>query len=417
MSTIPPHKELVEEALIASIILSNNPLEVFRRLPLKSEHFFTVFGGAAFAVLETAAKDNENLDYIAFCGRMLDKGIKHSQVAEIIGNIQATDPTYDRSDKFDLYITQLAEECAKRKIQQTYQTLAHAPQEFIDMVKKIEIDFVKTEVEGVNQIFEKYKTDYDKNKNLIEGRGTVGVVTGFSWIDEKAPFTDGNTTVLAAAPGVGKTALALNMAINASMFGFHVLFFTAEMSKNEVMERLYAYITSVSSTKFKYYNADSSLGIIEREIAQIANKLKIIDSRISSDDVLRTTINVNKKEKVDLVVVDYIQFLADKREKGETDDMRIGRIMKNITDTAKECGCAMLALSQFSREGVRAEPQLHHLRGSGNIEQDASTVLFLQRDPEDVVATLTIAKNRHGQAGISAKLKFMPSITKYTEQP
>jgi replicative DNA helicase len=307
----------------------------------------------------------------------------------------------------------LAEELVKRKIREKYNSLAEAPAEFVEAIKKIELDFItESKPKNIGELFAEYSEKYASRKERIANGGAVGVITGFSKIDENCAFEAGGLVVLAAKTSVGKTALALNIAINAAMFGQKVLFFTAEMQVNELMHRVLAQLTGVSSLKFKYANADHSMAVATNEVEAIKDKISFIEaSKITSSDICRI---IEKEKDVDLVVVDYIQYLQDKVEKGQTNNDRVGQITRNLKSAAVGNSCAILALSQVNR-AASGIPELHNLRDSGNIEQDSDIVLILHReDRDEVLADLVVAKNRNG-AIYKTKIKFDKNLTKFYE--
>lgn len=407
MNTVPSHKLDIECYMICSLIV--NP-DLYGKLAIKEDHFYHHNNLLAFKCLKEMHRTSEAVNLITFGGRLFDAGGKISEFSSLLGSKECFSELF-----VDAYLKQLAEETAKRKILKEYQNLKNAPKEFIEEMKKIELEFIENKPKTLEQSFDDYVENYNLKKAKLNSKGSVGLVTGFSKIDSNCTFDEGNLIILAANTSVGKSALALNIAVNSAMFGQNCLFFSAEMSINELLERMFAQLTGVSSTKFKYCNADSSLQLAKNEIQSCKDSLKFINAAsLTSDDICRIVRQESSIKKPDLIVVDYIQYLKDKIEKGNTNNDRIGNITRNLKGLAMDLRCSVLALSQVNRN-TKGVPELSNLRDSGNIEQDADIVLILHREEkEDVIADLVIAKNRNGQV-MKTNLKFNPSLTKFYE--
>jgi replicative DNA helicase len=233
-----------------------------------------------------------------------------------------------------------------------------------------------------------------------------GVPTGLADLDNcLAGLQDSNLIILAARPGMGKTALALNtIALNASVnHKVPVGFFSLEMSKEELVDRLLVAQAEIDAWKLK----TGKLGPAEFE--KISEAMGILaEAPLYIDDTpgisvleMRTKARRLKAEhNLGLIVVDYLQLV-----KGRTQDNRVqevAEISQGLKNLARELKIPVIALSQLSRaienRGAGSSPQLSDLRESGSIEQDADVVMFLYReDAEDLEnVKLNIAKHRNG---------------------
>ncbi len=397
-------KPVTEYYMIATLIIYPQLLNV---LPIKDEHFWFSNNKLAFQVLDEMNKNNEAINLITFGSRFFDKKGKVSEIKALFvrGNFY--------SELFaETYLRLLSDELVKRKIVEKYEKLSNAPKEFIEEIKKLEDDFIESRPKAIGELYDSYVEEYNIKKEKLKKEGAVGLITGFNMIDKGCSFEEGNLIILAAKTSVGKTSLALNIAVNTSMYGQKVMFFSSEMTIQELLNRTFAQLTGTSSTRFKYANADNSLQLAKNEINACKDNLIFIEAAgMTSDDICRIA---RKQKDVDLIVVDYIQYLKDKVEKSGTNNDRIGNITRNLKGIAGELRCSTLALSQVNRN-VQGEPALHNLRDSGNIEQDADIVLILHREGnEDVDANLIIAKNRNGRITVG-RLKFKPELTKFHE--
>lgn len=403
----PPHKQDIEYYTIASLLTNPRQLDV---LPLKEEHFYCADTNLAYKTMRSMRDDGEEINLVTFGGRYHDAGGKISAITSVLSDFSNVSDIYLGS-----YLKQLAEELAKRKIHFEFQNMENAPLDFIAKVKKIEMDFIHGAPKSVSDLHDEYMARYKEKKERSK-TGGIGVITGFKAIDNACPLEPGALTILAAKTSIGKTALALNISVNSAMFGHKVLFFSAEMGVFSLMDRMYAQLSDTSSTKFKYANADAALALVKNEVNHCGENIKFIEANhYTSEDICRVSHQQSSLFKPDLVVVDYIQYLRDEAGKSGTNNDRIGKIVRNLKGLSIELGCSVLALSQVSRaaDGI---PQLHHLRDSGNLEQDADVVLILHRDDRDSVdAKLVIAKNREGMADLKQDLKYKPSITKFYE--
>jgi len=269
----------------------------------------------------------------------------------------------------------------------------------------------------------------------LEGRGSTGLKVGFSRLDNLTQgFQPGNLIILAARPGIGKTALALNFALRAAeLHHASVAFFSLEMSKEEVFTRL---LSAHSSVNMKQVQA----GTFDEEI-----QAKLLRSR---DALLELPIYINDQagitireitamvdrhlsrsnQKLDMVVVDYLQLMSSpdsSRAAKQSEAVRIGEISRGFKLLAKDHKMPVVVLSQLNREVEHRQggrPQLSDLRDSGSIEQDADIVMFIHRkmkavlegEEDDRSAELMISKHRNGPTGAVA-LWFQGEYARYRE--
>ena len=259
------------------------------------------------------------------------------------------------------------------------------------------------------------------------GNTLPGLSTGLSAIDGKINgLNKSDLLLLAARPGMGKTSLALNIALNAAKAsGKTVAIFSLEMSRDQLVQRLIASEGLIENTRLVTGNLRESDWV---KIAEAASTLSRLDIRID-DNPLLTVADMNAKcrrlDNLGLVVIDYLQLMSSAGGKGYSGENRqqavsdISRMMKIM---AKELQVPVLCLSQLSRANEKREdkrPMLSDLRESGSIEQDADIVMFIYRDDyynEDSekrnIAECIVAKNRHGETG-KVELRWMPDYTTF----
>lgn len=264
----------------------------------------------------------------------------------------------------------------------------------------------------------------ERLQERLEGRLSPGVRVGFPRFDELTQgFQPGNLIVLAARPGVGKTALALNWILRSALGrngqDSHCgAFFSLEMSQEEVFLRLLA---AHSQTNMKDIQAGRAANRLQDLLASrhelatlplyICDQASITVPQIQNM-VLKQGSQSNRR--IEFVIIDYLQLLSSpegSRGAKQNEAVRIGEISRGLKLMAKDFGIPVVVLSQLNREvehRTGGRPQLSDLRDSGAIEQDADIVAFIHRkmvamaaeEEPDPHAELIVAKHRNGPTGI-----------------
>ena len=308
--------------------------------------------------------------------------------------------------------------------------------EVVDRAEKLLLDVTNRDVRQSEQTLEEIMGElYEElEEQSMSGDKTLGVQTGFPKIDEcLLGLRPGQMIVLGARPGVGKTSFALNLATNAAYHGASVAFFSLEMSKAEIAQRLLA--------------AEARIGLQEIRSARIrddqwpqileaVNQLSQLD--IVIDDTPGTTVTevrakarrMLRGKKLGVVILDYLQLVSPPQggHRADSRATEVGEMSRGIKIMAKDLEVPVIALSQLNRtveNRTGKRPQLSDLRESGSIEQDADIVCFLDRSMnEDEAAredrpavgetTFIIAKNRSGSLA-DVPLTFLASSTKFVE--
>lgn len=293
----------------------------------------------------------------------------------------------------------------------------------------------------------------DHFDELAKRRGQViGVPTGFKDLDDVTTgLRAGTLNILAARPGVGKSALALNIALNAARQGVRVIFFSLEMSADDLYQRVLATASHVPLSNMRKGTLEQHIDAIAQAWNEL-NELPIVidDTTDVTIDDLRTRVRRFVVDKTHgglsksalthgydpqgdqpekfLVIVDYLQLMSARRGRpSENRNLEVSEMSRGLKVLAKSLDIPVIALSQFSRgpeqrKGKR--PVLADLRDSGSIEQDADLVLFLDRSmneeeaadpnrPDFNLANLIVAKNRAG-AVRDITLHFEAPLTKFS---
>ncbi len=263
------------------------------------------------------------------------------------------------------------------------------------------------------------------------GGATPGLLSGFDDLDELTDgFHPGKLYVLAARPGVGKSALALNIADYVGFEGGRpVLFVSLEMTAGELSDRFLMARAQVDGDLLKVpsrmgESCRQRLEYVAREVAP-QSRLSVFDpSHLTITQLAARARRHRHRHGLGMLVVDYLQLVDGQRQRGENREQEIARISRRLKAVAKELKIPVIALSQLnraveSRGGNR--PGLADLRESGQIEQDADCVILLHRpelyDPNDHPgeAYAIVAKNRGGKVG-QKTLKYVKSQTRFETQ-
>jgi len=296
------------------------------------------------------------------------------------------------------------------------------------LLKRVVLGGYKISTKDAFQEFAKEIFDRTKKKFL-------GVETGFTQIDLLINRLE-DLVILAARPGMGKTALAINIARNVAERR-PVLFFSLEQSRDQVFERMLAAESEVGheeirtgafigdpKDKIKVENAEEAL-------LKVFERIHVDDKPGVTAAYIASVARQKKYEwgEIGLIIVDYLHIMAlnDKLPTVES----LGEATKILRDLGKELGCPVLLLSQLSRQNENREnnkkpnrrPQLSDLRASGEIEQTADIVMFLYRDsyyelagmgPEDDSMEVIVQKHRNGRTGI-ATIRWLPRLVKFKD--
>ncbi len=270
---------------------------------------------------------------------------------------------------------------------------------------------------------------YDRLEELAQSDSTIpGLSTGLHDLDRKiSGLNKSDLLLIAGRPGMGKTSLGLNIALNvAKKYPKTVAFFSLEMSREQLALRL------LSNESF----LDNQKLVTGQLTDEDWAKLSIASSALSQTDIRVddnpsiTVAEMNAKcrrlDDLGLVLIDYLQLMtaAAPGKTGENRVNVVSEISRALKIMAKELNVPVICLSQLSRANesrTNKRPMLSDLRESGAIEQDADSVMFIYRDDyynenseEKNIAECIVAKNRHGETG-TVKLQWLPQFTTFSD--
>jgi replicative DNA helicase len=271
----------------------------------------------------------------------------------------------------------------------------------------------------------------------LEQKQSFGVPTGYLELDGKLRgLHPTDMIVLAARPSMGKTSLAMNIAENAALGKnkehkqFSVGVFSLEMSQEQLVRRMLFSRARIPAWREQIHKSDH--GKLVSAADQLGKAKIVVDDSAGLDvmDMFSRARRMKRVYDVDLIVIDYLQLLHDKRRMRDGRQQETASISNTIKKLAKDLGVPVLILSQLSRApeqgGRDGKPRLSDLRDSGAIEQDADVVLLLTRpsfndahkgdvDEDDPLAEVIIAKHRNGPTG-TVEMNFFKEFTRFEDR-
>lgn len=257
----------------------------------------------------------------------------------------------------------------------------------------------------------------------------MGIPTGFSYLDKvlSGGFHRSDLILIGARPGMGKTSFALNVARNMAVKGRKTVFFSLEMSNEQLAQRIISTEARIVSNKFRTGD------ISDADWDKIGMALEhLVNAELYFDDTANITVpemkaRIRRMKGVECVVIDYLQLMSDPRYK-DNRVQEISKITRDLKLMAKDLNIPVITCSQLSRNTAKTSdhrPQLTDLRESGSIEQDADIVLMLHRESyykndkneeneSDInKAEVIVAKNRHGSTE-TVDVAWNPEFTMFS---
>lgn len=432
----PPHSPEAERTVLGALLLDPEAIIKISDF-LKPEDFYDPAHRQIFDVMYKLYNAHEPIDFITVSNKLADNNsIQAIGGSAFLADLASSVPTsshiyqYGQIVKGKALHRNIIE--AGRKITGLGYEVDRAIPELLDEVEKtvfgITNTFIKEKFVHIRDVlderYEKFAELHASDENTV----VKGVPSGFAGLDAKlSAFQPSDLIILAARPSMGKTALALNIATNAAIkYGKTVGVFSLEMSKEQLVDRLFSSMLGVDSWKLQRGKLDDSdfqnMGPIMDDLSK-AN-IYIDDSSASSMPEFRTKARrLQMEHGLDMLVIDYLQLMSTGNNSYAGNRVQeISEISRSIKQIARELRIPIIALSQLSR-AVESRPdkipQLSDLRESGSIEQDADIVMMMYRDDyynEDTdrqgICDVYIRKHRNGPIG-RVELLFKKEQTRF----
>jgi len=431
-----PQNIEAEQALLGTIIIYPDAMITSTESGLSGRDFFIDRNKVIYEALEKLYKDNKPTDFTSILALLNDL-----QLTDKIGGIDYLSSLSDAvvsGYSAQHYINLIKEKSTLRQmIATSEEVITMAFDSSFDVEKVMdnaERNFMNisqqrntSDFRYIDEVLNKVLDTINQYKTT--GGRPTGVKTGFKILDNVTHgLQSGDLIILAARPGVGKTALALNVAINASKNNDlkSVAIFSLEMSAESLLERMLSTESQVNSSILRAGTTSGEQHIALNEGSTRLRNLPIYmdDSPVISMSQIRSKCRKLKYDKgLSLVIVDYLQ-LVTAGSRRDNRYLEVSEISRDLKALARELQVPVIALSQLSRDVEKRQPLLSDLRESGSIEQDADMVIFLFRKDgkeeknigndieNEVEMTVHIAKHRNGETR-KFSLVFDKSIGKF----
>ncbi len=438
MPRIMPYSLEAEQSLLGCMFLSSAVSVDIIPIVSVRDFYSTAHQKIYQAMLDNYYKDVA-IDYVTVTKVLEDKGELEevgglSYVAELTNYVPsaANYMSYYEIVHSDSMLRQIIEACQEvinsafeRK--DSAEVLATAEKAIFDIGqsrRRGDLEHIKKGVNEALDLMEKISIDPNSN---------TGVKVGFPTLDKYTNgFKPGELIIIAARPGIGKTTLAVNFAVNSALkYGKTIAMFDLEMSMLQVAQRFICSTGRVAMDYVKGGTKDQTVWdtLIEtKKILENSNIYVDDTTNISPADILGKCRKLKAKYGLDMVIIDYLQLMKSERPtKDGNRQQEVANLTRDLKLAARELGVPIILLSQLNRESEKRTnktPQLSDLRESGSIEQDADIVMFIadiqaegvQPDGGDDALdySLVIAKHRNGARG-TIPIKWKSEFTQFYE--
>jgi replicative DNA helicase len=433
-----PHNFLAEKMILSCLLINSEAIEIIKKT-VSAEVFYFKNHQEIYKAIIFMSKNNIPIDILTLLTFLQDHGLLQK-----IGGLKVLIELLSQNPNIiylEDYIRLIKEKYIRRSlIKLGYETINSSyttnlsieniinelENKLLQITNQIKTEKISSSAELVLSIFSELKQK-SLNPKLS------GVTSGFSDLDSLTQgFQKSDLIILAGRPSMGKTALSLNIASNLIKISkLPVLFFSLEMSKEQIMYRLLSMETNINQMKLK------SGKLYHDDWIKLTKMLKVISKfPLFIDDKFDLTIQdirskiktiLFEQNQIGLVIIDYIQLLQSPKLTKENRVQELSSITRSLKTIAREFNIPIIGLSQLSRNvenRINKKPILSDLRESGSIEQDADLVLMLYKNTSnDELKTkknfqtfqlieLIIAKQRNGPTGL-VKLQFDEEKTKF----
>jgi replicative DNA helicase len=441
---IPPHNLEAEQSLLGSMFLSIDAVETGVS-EVREEDFYRSAHSKIFAAIAHLFGRGEPIDVITVADRLEATGeLEQVGGKPYLLTVTNTVPTAANAKH---YATIVKRASTLRRLIQAGTRIVGMSYEAGDDVEEVVEDAERALFEVTNErvasnfksINELLLTGWDHINELADQkRHITGVPTGFNDLDKiLAGLHRSDLIILAARPAVGKTAFALNVAVNAAKEDTRVAVFSLEMSSEQLIQRIMCSEARIDAQKLRTgYVGDGDWRYLMEAMGRLDKCDMYVDDTpgLSMLELRSKARRLFRDRKPGLIIVDYLQLMQPQARRSENRQVEIAEISRGLKILAKELDIPVLALSQLSRaveQRVGKRPQLSDLRESGAIEQDADVVMFIHRDtfnkssddaygdddregkfPPKGEAEIIVAKHRNGPVD-SCNLVYLSQFTKF----
>lgn len=442
LGKLPPQAMDLEEAVLGALMLEKDALTTVIDI-LKPASFYSDAHKEIYAAIVELFNNSEPVDM-----RTVANQLRKNGKLEMVGGsyyIAELTSKVSSAANVEFHARIVTEMAIKRNLIQVASEIHHDAYEdttdvfqLLDKTEQALFEIseanIRKNYDNMRSLMAKAIQELEERKNHKDG--LTGVPSGFSALDRvTSGWQKSDLVIIAARPGMGKTAFVVSALRNAAVdFNHAVAIFSLEMSSVQLVNRLISAEAELESEKIKKGN------LADYEWEQLIHKTtKLSNAPIFIDDTPALSIlelrakcrRLKAQHDVQLIVIDYLQLMSgDSSKGGGNREQEIASISRALKGIAKELEVPVIALSQLSRavetRGGDKRPQLSDLRESGSIEQDADMVMFLYRPeyygitedesgmPTVGTGEVIIAKHRNGSLE-NVNLKFIGKFTKFAD--
>ncbi len=436
---VPPQATDLEEAVLGALMLEQNAINAVIDI-LKPESFYKETHKEIYAAIFELFQKTQPIDLLTVTNQL-----KRNGKLEMVGGAYFITQLTSRvasAANIEFHARIVSQKHIQRElIRISSETIKEAFEESSDVFDLL--DRAESNLFGIaeNNIRKNYSSMADLINQAIkqidkareQTDGISGIPSGFAALDRvTAGWQKSDLIIIAARPGMGKTAFVLSLTRNIAVdFNRAVAIFSLEMSSVQLVNRLIASETEIPAEKLKK-------GTLEPyEMQQLHSKIgKLSEAPIFIDDTPAINIfelrakcrRLKQQHNIEIIIIDYLQLMTAGGDGKGNREQEISMISRSLKSIAKELDVPILALSQLNRSvetrGANKKPQLSDLRESGAIEQDADMVTFIYRpeyyglevDEDNVstkgIAKIIIAKHRNGALD-EIPLRFINTLAKF----
>ncbi len=413
---VPPSVIEAEESLIGAMLLSAEAVSIAYE-SVQAEDFYRPLHGQIFGAIIDLAHAGEPVDYVTVQAKLQERGAMAVELS-VLSSLQINTPSAANAQHYADLVREKAQQ--RRLIAVAGEIVDDAYVATDDVIglideaeRKINAIGDDRKIDSVSPLQRLLLSEADILEQRGETRGQLnGLETGYRSLDAILQgLQKSSMTIVGARPATGKTAFALGILIHVgAVVNRPALFFSLEMSRQELAERILASTARIDSSKLRtgdlseadWNRAHEAFGYLQSAKVFIDDNpsLTIMDVRARARRI--------KQQNGDLgiVIIDYLQLMSS-RGRAENRQVEVSEMSRSLKILARELECPVVALSQLSRkleERADKRPMMSDLRESGSLEQDADVVLFLYRPeiygdvPNDVKADaeIIVGKNRNG---------------------
>ena len=435
LQRVPPQNIEVEQSVLSAILIRNNTLPEVLEL-LSEKDFYREAHRKIFAAMVDLFERSEPTDLITLTNVLKERGqLESIGGASYLAELVDTVPMATNASHYAKIIREKATlraliERAASITSRCFEDRGNV-EELLDFAERSIFDISENKIRPAFHALADILTDtYKAVEDAYENKVLVtGVPTGFSSLDQKTSgLQPGDLVIIAGRPSMGKTALALNIAENASIqTRMPIGIFSLEMSKEQLSLRMLSSEARIDSSRMRGgYLSESDLARINRAAGALYDLPLYIDDSpaISALEIRAKARRMMMEKGLGLIIIDYLQLMRG-RASAERRDLEISEISRSLKALAKEINVPVVALSQLNRkveDRSNKRPVLSDLRESGAIEQDADVIMFIYRDEvynkkegdPDRTAEINVAKQRNGPTG-TVKLAFLEYCTRFED--